>query len=110
MQLVTKLKMKRSWQFAAAATFSIVLAACSSSTSSETAAPAESAAAAASDAAPDALATAWANDWATLGITNPGITPTDKGITTVDTTKYKKDGPYTIAFASQGPTNSWATI
>jgi len=110
MQLVTKLKMKRSWQFAAAATFSIVLAACSSSTSSETAAPAESAAAAASDAAPDALATAWANDWATLGITNPGITPTDKGITTVDTAKYKKDGPYTIAFASQGPTNSWATI
>jgi len=105
------LKGKRSWQLAAAATFSILLAACSSSSSSSTAA-ADTASAAPSAAAstPDALAAAWANDWGTLGITNPGIAPTDKGIHTVDTAKYKKDGPYTIAFASQGPTNSWATI
>ena len=28
----------------------------------------------------------------------------------IDTATYKKDGPYKIAFASQGPTNSWAQI
>jgi ribose transport system substrate-binding protein len=29
---------------------------------------------------------------------------------TYDTTKFKKDPPYTIALAAQGPTNSWATL
>jgi ribose transport system substrate-binding protein len=29
---------------------------------------------------------------------------------TYDTSKFKKDGPYKIALASQGPTNSWATL
>lgn len=29
---------------------------------------------------------------------------------TADTSKYKKDGPYRIALAAQGPTNSWATL
>jgi ribose transport system substrate-binding protein len=29
---------------------------------------------------------------------------------TYDTTKFKKDPPYTIALASQGPTNSWPTL
>src|SRR5258707_8774708 len=29
---------------------------------------------------------------------------------TYDTSKFKKDGPYKLALASQGPTNSWATL
>ena len=29
---------------------------------------------------------------------------------TYDTTPFKKDGPYRIALAAQGPTNSWATL
>lgn len=29
---------------------------------------------------------------------------------TYDTAKFKKDGPYRIALAAQGPTNSWATL
>jgi ribose transport system substrate-binding protein len=29
---------------------------------------------------------------------------------TFDTTPFKKDGPYRIALAAQGPTNSWATL
>jgi ribose transport system substrate-binding protein len=29
---------------------------------------------------------------------------------TFDTSKFKKDGPYRIALAAQGPTNSWATL
>lgn len=81
------------------------------------AAPEEDASSAAEDSAGDnaeassnALSTAWEQDWATLGLTNPGLTPTDAGIVEVDTAEYAKDGPYIIGFASQGPTNSWATI
>lgn len=81
------------------------------------AAPDEDASSAAEDSAGDnaeassnALLTAWEQDWATLGLTNPGLTPTDAGIVEVDTAEYAKDGPYIIGFASQGPTNSWATI
>ena len=62
------------------------------------------------DESSNALATAWEQDWATLGLNNPGLTPTDAGIVEVDTAQYAKEGPYTIGFASQGPTNSWATI
>ena len=109
-------------------TMSILLASCSSgekssetSTQAETAVaePAASAPAASApaeeSAAPevgsvDALATAWAEDWGRVGLTNPGLTPTDAGIVEVDTTQYAKEGPYTIGFASQGPTNSWAVI
>lgn len=58
----------------------------------------------------NALATAWEQDWSALGLANPGLTPTDAGIVEVDTTQYAKEGPFTIGFASQGPTNSWATI
>jgi ribose transport system substrate-binding protein len=29
---------------------------------------------------------------------------------TYDTTEFKKDGPYVIALAAQGPTNSWAAL
>jgi ribose transport system substrate-binding protein len=104
---------------------SSLLAACSgSSTSSETSVAAEAPASAAASSAPadasaeaasgeessNALATAWADDWAKAGLTNPGLTPTDAGIVEVDTAQYKTDGPYTVGFASQGPTNSWATI
>lgn len=106
-------------------TLSSLLAACSgSSTSSETSAAAEAPASAAASGAPadasaepasgeessNALSTAWADDWAKAGLTNPGLTPTDAGIVQVDTAQYKKEGPYTVGFASQGPTNSWATI
>jgi ribose transport system substrate-binding protein len=112
MQFIKTMKGKRSLPLVAVALFSMALAACSSSSSSSTAATSTASAAPSSSApaTPDALSKAWANDWATLGITNPGITPTDRGIHAVDTSKYKKTGPYTIAFASQGPTNSWATI
>jgi ribose transport system substrate-binding protein len=58
----------------------------------------------------NALATAWEQDWVTLGLTNPGLAPTDAGIVEVDTSQFAKEGPFTIGFASQGPTNSWATI
>ncbi len=101
---------------------SSLLAACSSSsTTSETSAAAEAPASAAASAAAsveaasgeessNALAQAWENDWAKAGLTNPGLAPTDAGIVEVDTSQYKKDGDLTIGFASQGPTNSWATI
>ncbi len=70
----------------------------------------ESAAAVSGEVSADALSTAWAEDWAKVGLTNPGLTPTDAGIVEVDTAQYTKEGPYTIGFASQGPTNSWAAI
>ena len=58
----------------------------------------------------NSLQAAWSDDWALLGLENPGLEPTDLGITEVDTSEYQQEGPYTIGFASQGPTNSWATI
>jgi ribose transport system substrate-binding protein len=111
-------------------TVSSLLAACSSSDSGSSegstpaeapasAAPSDAASSAAEDAGTDtttqeesanALAAAWENDWAKAGLTNPGLTPTDAGIVEVDTSQYAKDAPYTIGFASQGPTNSWATV
>ena len=111
-------------------TMSILLSSCSSGEKSgETSAevetavaepaasvPAEACAAAsvpaeASAAAPvDALATAWAEDWGRVGLTNPGLTETDAGIVETDTTQFKKESPFTIGFASQGPTNSLAVI
>jgi ribose transport system substrate-binding protein len=58
----------------------------------------------------NSLEAAWADDWAQLGLENPGLETTDLGITITDTSEYAKEGPYTVGFASQGPTNSWATI
>lgn len=58
----------------------------------------------------NSLQQAWAEDWSELGLENPGLEATDLGITTVDTSEYETEGPYTVGFASQGPTNSWATI
>lgn len=71
---------------------------------------AESAEAEAASASSNALATAWEQDWNAIGLTNPGVIATDAGIVEVDTAQYAKEGPYTIGFASQGPTNSWAAI
>lgn len=85
-----------------------------SATTSETASEEAAADEAAGDSqaaeSSNALATAWEEDWAAIGLTNPGLTPTDAGIVEVDTAQYAKEGPFTIGFASQGPTNSWATI
>ena len=58
----------------------------------------------------NSLTDAWANDWEIAGLENPGIAVSDWAISAVDTSGFKKDGPYKIGFASQGPTNSWATV
>jgi len=58
----------------------------------------------------NSLTDAWAGDWAIAGLENPGIAVSDWAISNVDTSGFKKDGPYRIGFASQGPTNSWATV
>lgn len=81
-----------------------------SETAAEEAAGDEAAAEGEAAVSSNALATAWEQDWSAIGLTNPGLTPTDAGIVEVDTTQYAKEGPFTIGFASQGPTNSWATI
>jgi ribose transport system substrate-binding protein len=52
------------------------------------------------------LEEAWSQDFQELGL-EPQEPPTGE-IEVVNTEEYKKDGPYRIAFASQGPTNSWA--
>jgi ribose transport system substrate-binding protein len=54
----------------------------------------------------EALAATWHKDESELGV--PAMSPPSQQICTVDTGKYRKPGPYHIAFASQGPTNSWA--
>jgi ribose transport system substrate-binding protein len=52
------------------------------------------------------LEEAWSEDFKKLGLEpqQPPITEID----VVNTEEYEKEGPYRIAFASQGPTNSWA--
>jgi ribose transport system substrate-binding protein len=52
------------------------------------------------------LEQAWSEDFEKLGL--EAQQPPKGDIEVVNTEKYKKEGPYTIAFASQGPTNSWA--
>lgn len=52
------------------------------------------------------LEEAWSEDFQKLGL--EAQQPPDSEIEVVNTEKYQKEGPYTIAFASQGPTNSWA--
>jgi ribose transport system substrate-binding protein len=52
------------------------------------------------------LEEAWSNDFERLGL-QAHEPPTGK-IEVVNTEQYRKEGPYRIAFASQGPTNSWA--
>jgi ribose transport system substrate-binding protein len=57
--------------------------------------------------AEQAIAAVWRKSEAILGV--PALKPPPQTLCFVDTSKYKKSGPYTIAFASQGPTNSWAS-
>jgi ribose transport system substrate-binding protein len=52
------------------------------------------------------LQQAWSQDFQELGL--EAQKPPTTQIEVVNTEEYKKDGPYRIAFASQGPTNSWA--
>jgi ribose transport system substrate-binding protein len=54
-----------------------------------------------------AIADVWRQGESILGV--PILKPPSQTLCYVDTSKYKKSGPYTIAFASQGPTNSWAS-
>lgn len=54
-----------------------------------------------------AIAKVWAQSEKILGV--PLLKPPAETLCYVNTSKYKKSGPYKIAFASQGPTNSWAS-
>jgi ribose transport system substrate-binding protein len=56
----------------------------------------------------DALLEAYARQPAEFGL--PEIRPPARAFNMVDTSQFKKDPPYTVAWASQGPTNSWAVI
>ena len=56
----------------------------------------------------DALLEAYARQPAEYGL--PEIRPPARAFKMVDTSQFKKDPPYTVAWASQGPTNSWAVI
>ena len=58
-------------------------------------------------AAKDQVAKVWADAGKNLGLKK--LTPPATAVCRVDTAKYAKKPPYTIAYASQGPTNSWAT-
>lgn len=60
-----------------------------------------------SAAAQAAIAKGWAQSEKILGV--PLLKPPAQTLCYVNTSKYKKSGPYSIAFASQGPTNSWAS-
>lgn len=59
-----------------------------------------------SAAANAAIAAVWKQGEKILGV--PLLAPPKRTYCYVNTSKYKKSGPYTVAFASQGPTNSWA--
>jgi ribose transport system substrate-binding protein len=54
-----------------------------------------------------AIASVWRQGESVLGV--PILKPPSQTLCYVNTSKYKKSGPFTIAFASQGPTNSWAS-
>ena len=56
----------------------------------------------------DALLEAYARQPAKFGL--PEIRPPARAFNMVDTSQFKKDPPYTVAWAAQGPTNSWAVI
>lgn len=53
-----------------------------------------------------ALTQVWHQDEQALGVNQ--LSPPKQKVCMTQTTKYKKSTPYRIAFASQGPTNSWA--
>jgi ribose transport system substrate-binding protein len=56
----------------------------------------------------EALLQAYARDPAKFGL--PEIRPPARAFNMVDTSQFKKEPPYTVAWAAQGPTNSWAVI
>lgn len=56
----------------------------------------------------EALLKAYAEDPATFGL--PEIRAPARAIEIVDTSRFKKDPPYVVAWAAQGPTNSWAVL
>jgi len=53
------------------------------------------------------VAKVWTDAGKRLGLKD--LKPPATAVCQVDTRKYAKKPPYTIAYASQGPTNSWAT-
>lgn len=57
--------------------------------------------------AKDRVAQVWRDAGKRLGLKT--LRPPPMAVCQVDTRKYAKKPPYTIAYASQGPTNSWAT-
>jgi ribose transport system substrate-binding protein len=59
-----------------------------------------------SAAAQAQIAKVWKDSAAKLGLGT--LTPPKQQVCQVDTAKFKKSGKPTIAYASQGPTNSWA--
>jgi len=90
---------------AAAAVAGLALvSACSNASQGSTAPTAQSCSGSAK--ATTAIANVWHQDENALGVSS--LTPPPSKLCMVNTAKYKKSGPYRIAFASQGPTNSWA--
>jgi len=61
-----------------------------------------------SETATQAVRDAWEQDAAALGVEPPPFPETS--VAAIDTSQYAKEPPYRIAFASQGPTNVWATM
>lgn len=82
----------------------------SESAPAATAAATEAATAAATEAAASGEATAAATEAAAAGGNAYLDSVTRRKAETYDTSKFKKDGPYRIALAAQGPTNSWAAL
>ncbi|MGB4137107.1 MAG: substrate-binding domain-containing protein [Microbacterium sp.] len=98
---------------ALAASAALILSACSGEregTSPSTDAP--DAACANAEAAQKAYQASWATTAKDLGLDN--LTPVDEEVCEVDTSKWaakpKQGDSYRIAFAAQGPTNSWGLI
>jgi ribose transport system substrate-binding protein len=96
---------------AVAAAVALLLSACSSEReggAGDTSASSGGGACAASSQAKQRYDEAWQSGQEQLGLS--GLTPPDIRLCDVDTSKYKKEpeGRYRVAFAAQGPTNSWA--
>ena len=108
----TRTVQKRLKLLALTLTGALVLAACAGEESAETA-PDEGPSDAADEPTDEQVAAelanlnaAWENDPQELGL-DPIEPPADE-IVLNDTSEFATEGPYKIAFASQGPTNSWA--
>jgi ribose transport system substrate-binding protein len=82
----------------------LLTSACSSGSGGAVSATAQSCSGA--QQAQSAIAAVWHQDESDLGVSQ--LTPPAQKVCMEQTTRYKKTAPYRIAFASQGPTNSWA--